>query len=170
MTVQPQINSDLAGCSEHHNADRDWRVQILCCASLRHDSADAPLRMTALRCVCHPERSLVSARRSRRTCRLQLLTTPRQIRIYLSEKHTLTQQPPCRRRRHGGCCDGFQISQTHFLKNPRYSSNTLNSISPEQTGRRLPLALMGSKTNRSFAAVSTRAGSTSYSGPNTISR
>ena len=57
-----------------------------------------------------------------------------------------------------------QIWLSYLLKNPKYSSNTLNSISPEQTGTTC------SKSKKSFALVNTSTGITSYSGPKTISR
>ena len=54
-----------------------------------------------------------------------------------------------------------QFPVFYFRKNPIYSSNRLNSISPEQTGRTASVLPMGVWVYRSAARVSTRAGITS---------
>ena len=68
-----------------------------------------------------------------------------------------------------GCFRSAAQSLSYFKK-PRYSSNTLNSISPEHTGRTASDFPMGANSKTSRAAVSTKTGITSYSGPNMISR
>ena len=49
----------------------------------------------------------------------------------------------------------------YFCRKPMYSSSTLNSMSPEQTGSTASVPGMGTYSNRSRAPVSTRAGITS---------
>lgn len=56
-----------------------------------------------------------------------------------------------------------------YSKNPIYSSNILNNISPEQTGNSAVVSPIGTYLYKSVALVSTKTGITSYSEPNITS-